>query len=368
MSRFCLGEVFGNECLRCEFKEVCLRDIHIFFIKNELVSFFYKKTRLDPLRFNNMIYLTLDEYVYRYGAKYIGNFSKASISGDLYFGVNDKGIIEGIPFYGNIDIKHIKKMFINYMNNSRGVRINNETQELEYDNSIVESYYSALDINIIELQLPKTNTLEFSKKHYSQITELIKLEEKNQKIINMWKKFHYLNSEWQQKLNKYAGKLLNYLINDELKNELIKYIIRDFEINKSYDISNLKPIIDFFSKDPSYYVNLTFSVDYIEEIIKNPYSPIKWLISYKDSMLTEIKKQKPVQPVVKPEHNLYLRYCNNISNINTYLLLSSPEIKFFLVKINIKHIPKTYLEYRYNKLKPWVSRKRIDNQSGPSCI
>jgi hypothetical protein len=367
MDSFHLGEIFGPELLKREFKELCLQNMHLFFENNELMLLFYKKVTLDSLRFNDMIYYTLDQYVQRYLPKYIGNFSKAEFSGDLYFGINDCGLIEGIPFCGNIDIDIIKKMCIESMNNTRGIRVF-DNNEIEYDNTIVESYYSALEIDIYGLHTPNTDTLEFRKSHYSQIAELTKLEKKNQNIVNSWEKFHHLNFLWKQKLSKYAGKLLNYLINDDMRNETIQYIIKDFNTNDSYDKSKLKSIIDFFSKDSSFYVDLTLSVDYIEEIIKDPYSPIKFLISYKDHILSELKKLKPSPPILKPDSNLYLKHCNNVSNINTFLMTSNPDIKFFLIKISVKHIPNSYLEYRYNKLSPWLSRKRINSTYGPSCI
>jgi hypothetical protein len=367
MNPYHLGEVIGPELLKREFKELCLLNIHLFFENNELMLLFYKKVALDSIRFNDMIYSTLNQYVQRYVPKYIGNFSKAGITGDLFFGVDDNGLIEGIPFSGSIDVNIIKKMFINAISNSRGVRILDE-DNCEYDDSIVDYYYSNLNINIYDLNLPNTKSIDFKRNVLKQTSELSELENKNQILSNSWKIYHILNTQWQQKLSKYTGKLLNYLTNNEMRLEVINYVANDFKSNDSYDQSKLGDILEFFSQDSSYYMDLSFTVDYIEEIIKNPYSPIKWLIAYKDHMLIKIKQTKPVPPSQKPDTGLYLKFCNNVSNINTFLMTSNSDIKFYLIKISVPNLKSGYLEYRYNSLSPWQSRKRINTSYGPSCI
>ena len=365
--QYYLGDIIGPELLKREFKELCLLNMHIFFENNELMLLFYKKIALDSLRFNDMIYYTLNQYVQRYLPKYIGNFSKAGISGDLYFGVNDCGLIEGIPFYGNIELEIIKKMLLNAVSNSRGVRIVDDNS-IQYDKSIVDFYYTNLKINIYSLNLIDSDSIEFEMNKDQQFDELAKLEKKNQQIIDSWKIYHHLNNMWHQTLSKYAGKLLNYLTDNDMRKEVINFVLNDFKSNNSYDKSKLKSIIDFLSHESSYYEELLISIDYIEEIIKNPYYPIKWIISYKDYMLANIKKTKPIPPSIKPESCLYLKYCNNISNISSFLMSSNSDINFYLIKISVPIMESTYLEYRYTDHSPWISRKRVNGNLGPSCI
>lgn len=51
---------------------------------------------------NKLILKNLRLYIEYYLPKYIGNFSVSNMNGNLYFGVSDFGIIEGIPYNGNI--------------------------------------------------------------------------------------------------------------------------------------------------------------------------------------------------------------------------------------------------------------------------
>jgi hypothetical protein len=370
MDSYNLGQIIGPELLNREYKELCLSDIHLFFDKNDLVILFYseiKTLNLNSIKFNDMIYFTLNNYVQKYIPKYIGNFSKANIAGDLFFGINDNGFIEGIPFFGVIDIGIINKMFNSAIYNSRGVYINDDNS-IKYDKSVVDLYYTNIKVSITNINIPDSNSIEFNKIKLQQINKLNKLKKKNQQLKDSWDIFHNLYIKWQIKLTKYAGKLVNYLTNEDMRIEVINYIINDFKLNISYDQSKLESIISFFSQDLSFYIDLSFSVDSIEEIIKSPYSPIKWLIKYKDHILSKIKKIKPIAPTSKPDPNLYLKYCNNISNISSFLITSDPDIKFYLIKISIPKIESTYLEYRYNQFLSWQSKERINSYYGPSCI
>ena len=47
---------------------------------------------------------------------------------------------------------------------------------------------------------------------------------------------------------------------------------------------------------------------------------------------------------------------------------SSEEIEFYIIKIKIKSISKTYIEYKDEKYGRWISRRRIDNNGNPACI
>ena len=44
-----------------------------------------------------------NEYITKYIPKYISSFSNSNIIGNIYIGINDNGIIEGIPFCGELN-------------------------------------------------------------------------------------------------------------------------------------------------------------------------------------------------------------------------------------------------------------------------
>jgi hypothetical protein len=366
MNPYYLGMTIGPELLKREFKELCLSYIQMFFSEEEAKQMLYNDIPLNPTRFNEMIYYTLDQYIQKYVPKYIGNFSKAEISGDLYIGVDDSGLIEGIPFNGKLDNLVIKKMFIDAMSNSRGIRINADGS-LTNDPSVIDFYYENMKIHVYDLHKHESKSLDFVKNRMHQKSKLTRLNEFNETIAKMWESYNVVYAEWLAKLNKYAGKLLNYLTDDSMRIEVIKYVIDDFKANSIYDQSKLIEIIDFFLQDKENFKKILFDIDNIGEIIKNPYSPIKWLISYKDKTLADIKKSKPICPVLKSDSTNHLRFCKSIKNISTNLMSTSDDIKFYLIKITIPTIHNTYLEYRSGNSSPWISRKRILTKDGPSC-
>lgn len=366
---FRLGENIGTETLNLEFKELCLQNLHLYFSHEDIMNFLYHNHKLSHTHLNRMILNDLNYYINKYVPKYIGNFSKAGIKGDLYIGIDDMGFVEGIPFYGKLKSSLVKKMFLNAMTQSRGIKIitnvDNDTEQI-LDSDVVLWYYQNLNIKIIKLDtFDDIDQLEFD--HTQSMTNLAKLEKKNKKIIDRWKKHRIDYQDWHNNLSKYSGKLLNYLIDPHIKANLIEYIKNDFEQNLTLNKSYLEPILDFYSYDTTYYQDLTFSLDYIESIITNSYSPILWLIKYKDIMCQKFKKLKPTHPGSKHDKKLYYKYANNVSNIRSHLIKSSSasDINFYLIKIEIPNMPNTYLEYKH--LNRWVSKTRIIIDSGPSC-
>jgi hypothetical protein len=367
-----LGQFIGPELLKREFKELCLQNIFSYFEIEEIKAFLYNNVALDPTIFNRMILDNLHIYMEKYIPKYIGNFSKASIDGDLYIGVNDLGYIEGIPIDGELTIDMVKQMISNAKHLSRGFRTchsdpGDATEaESNIDPSIVDWYYDNLQIDIIELDI-KSDILTLAD-DYMRSLELIRQTDKSNEEIKLeWDAFRIRYIDWHNRLTTYSGKLLNYLTKDELKAELIAYIRNQFDINPIYDQTQLEPIVEFFTQDISVFEKISFSIDFIEKIMTDFYNPIRWLMAFKDHMLKIIKKEKPSSPSVKSDYGFHYRYCNNIYNIKPQLIMSNDNIRFYMIKIHIPYMPDTYLEYKLPKSDMWLSKARILINGEPSC-
>ena len=371
---FKLGQFVGPELLKREFKELCLQNIFLYFELEDIKAFLYNNTALNPIIFNKMILDNLQIYMEKYIPKYIGNFSKASIDGDLYIGVNDHGYIEGIPINGELTIEMVKEMIINAKLLSRGCHTKSAESDgsdnldlnNSYDQSIVEWYYSNLQIEIIELE---THTdINDLADEYMQSLELIRQTDKtNDDIKREWDAFRIRYIEWHNRLGTYSGKLLSYITREDMRSELIQYIRSQFESNLLYDQTKLEPIIQFFSQDISVFEKITFSIDYIEKVMTDFYNPIRWLMAFKDHMLKIIKKEKPTSPTIKSDYGFHYRYCNNIYNIKPQLIMSNDDIRFYMIKIHIPYLPGTYTEYKMPRSDLWLSKTRIILNGEPSC-
>jgi hypothetical protein len=229
---------------------------------------------------------------------------------------------------------------------------------------IRDAYFRYIKCDIIELEIPKKDTVAYYKLHTEQQNKLSEFEAKCKKINDIWDNYDYLYKKYILKLDRYKGKLVSYLINSELRAEIVVFILNDFEQNESLDKTYLQDIIEFYLHDDSYYDSISFSDGEIDEIIKMEYTPIRWLIAYKDYMLAKIKKLKPMIPTYRPITTMYLKFFNNISNISSFLL---PDIKMYLLKITIPYIPDVYCEYKYVGKSGWHSKERAIVLGQVSC-
>jgi hypothetical protein len=354
------GQYIGNESFNIEYKEFCLKDLESYYTVDQIREFLLNQIRLDDSIFNKMIYFTLNDYIYKYLPKYIGNFSKAGISGEIYFGVNDDGIIEGIPWYGELNIRLIKKIIKNVYksNRSRGIKIDKLTDKYEYNDDVLDWYYSNLIINIYELNINETMTDKIYDENMKKLDLLI---EENNNIKKEWNKYKQLYLDWHTKLIKYSCKLNNYITDDILYNEVIRFIISEID-----DKSILNKILDFYKDKTNFDNFLSNDEKNIYSIMDDESNYIIWIIKYKDLTISKLKRIRPVKPRYNQINSLFFIFSNHISNIKAHLLKLS-NVKYYLIKITIPNMFNTYLEYRDDISSPWISRQRILINSGPSC-
>ena len=150
------GANFGREGFDKEYKEIVLKDISKYFNKDEIKGFLVYNSKLNYSKFNRMIQEILKEYFNSYLPKYISIFSNARISGNMYFGISDCGIIEGFPWHGKLTNKIIKKLIKSVIesNHSRGIRIDDfDENMIHVDDSVLNWYYDNLEISIIKLKI-----------------------------------------------------------------------------------------------------------------------------------------------------------------------------------------------------------------------
>lgn len=357
---FTLEHIYGKETLDKEFKEFCLSNLNLYFTQNDISNFIFNKKKLDISIFNNMIINDINEYITKYIPKYMSSFSNSNIMGKIYIGINDNGIIEGIPFCGKLKKNIIKKNIKSVITNSRGIR--NYRYYHAHDDNITKWYYDNIKVKIIKVnKLQKYNDME------ENIKKLMNSEHNNLKNINIWKNYIDNYNKWHSLMTDCTCKLIEYLLNDKKKNDIIEYIKDIFKNNDNLDKTKLNSLIAFFTKNDDYYKNLNLTLEYIEEIIKDEYSPIKWLIEYKDNLIYKNRILKPHKPQVKIDKSLYYRFANNVLNIKQQLINLHKNINFYVIKITIPHMDDSYLEYRTSDNSFWMSRTRVLSHIGPIC-
>ena len=355
------GNYKGLESYTEEYKVFCLDGLEQYFSNEEIKNFLLCGIRLNYSKFNSMVRTNLYNSMNKYLPKYIGNFSKAGISGKFYIGITDNGIIEGIPWYGKLTKKIIKRIINNVFDtgNSRGVKYDNLTKSISYDDEIVNWYFSNLEINIYNLGIDHTKTEE---QYIRSIKKLQLLIMKNKHIEKEWLKYEIEYDKWWKRSSVYSGKLNNYILNDKLFAEVIKYIHEQIK-----DEPTLKSILEYYKNKSNFDEFVLNNNKKIKSVYDDPTNPVIWIVRYKDSMCCMFKGLKPKKPPKKPIHNILNIYANHISNIKAHLLKIS-KIQFYLIEIYIKYLIDTHTEYRKSIFSEWLSKSRIVIKGSPSCI
>lgn len=328
----------GPETLTEEYKCFYLYDISRQFSEEELEQFIYSKNFNKFDQFNDMVCNLLREHIDKYVPKYLGNFSKAHLTGSLYFGVDDFGTIEGIPLFGEFDLTKIKLLINATAKNVRGPN--------------VKWYYDNLKINIHKLNICNLDNTETLSNIDLVINQNIELSERYKQYIDQY-------NHWHSRLTYYSCKLINYFIDPVLRNGLIEYAHQNAPVDK------LQYLTDYYNSDA--YKLEQFDMDNIENISKNTNHPIFWLLKYKDSMLQTIKQQKPKKLIEKPCKDILGKYCTSMHNLAPLLINLSQPVNFFLIEIIIPKRDNDFLEYRLTDTSEWLSKERKNISSGPYC-
>ena len=96
------GNNIGKETVRCEYKELTWNHGGLE-IDNELAE---KLVNTSEWCFNDMILESINKYIKIYIPKYTSAFlneESMTDKGEFYIGISDNGIVQGIPFQGDLN-------------------------------------------------------------------------------------------------------------------------------------------------------------------------------------------------------------------------------------------------------------------------
>jgi len=290
--------------------------------------------------FNYNIKDGLFKYIKNYVPKYISAFMEShskTPNGELYFGINDFGIVHGIPYQGELEIDFLHSYLMDIID--RYIITSNK-------NIIKEN----IKLELLNLNLQKDTILEkneFLLKYYSQITAYKEKEEA----------FQVEHRKWIELNNKYNQKLIELFNGGETRKELYDYILK-----QKPDSHLLKMLIDGFTIETKVH-------EEIVELKDIPDSPYFWLCQWKDEMLEKVKQLKPI-PIHRNEVLGTMTPLNIISKVcimNPWWLQNNSDMNLYLVKISFTK-PKENIDVFYIDPFNKVNRCfRTDNNGDPYC-
>lgn len=297
-------------------------------------------------RFNNILKETLIVYLKRYLAKYIASFSNVMTlrSGDtasLYIGVDDNGVVNGIPYDGELTLDFLKDT-IDYVFNT-SLQFNTEQMKLELRQQ--------LKIELIPVKYDKCKLKGFSNLHEEYIESSKKMENENKRHNNEVLFWSNIMKNENSKLSSMLDKeRTEYRRTDhfEMKNSRSKYK------NKYSHLYYLCDVPDYY--DMLVYLKTSKLKSIGDSEIKNYKSVI-------DSSTMITKESLISDNTVFPSYQynrvilffLYARYKDyNINVLSLFKPKKSSRKKYS------KHYPIILLSQSHRMMEPWLYHNNLN--------
>ncbi len=323
--------------------------------------------------FDDLIESTLKIYIQTYFTKYISTFSHPQTTvktGSLYIGVDDDGLVHGIPYSGNLTEEFIKGQISHNLNKLRGAN--------NYD--CVQKYIDLAKISIIKLDKRDYETrleecaldMDFSSKTYLKIKSNMKIDEgKHSEYIikkRRWQKFF---------------KSIPQKINDIMNNKKIRGQIIDLIKGKSTSTTKLAPQyknIYGYCEIKDDYWNMIYELksdkifqqvtyESAEKIRNNTLSPIYWGLAWRDLKTTPSKVLKPQPYRLKYNYKQYsMLMATQVPKMIPSWIKQNPKLNLYVIKITFSGniSPELFLEYQDNS-NEWVRSFRTNIDGDPYC-
>jgi len=327
----------GIETIRREYKELTLNHPFDNSEAEELIE-------SSKWVYNDLIIKEIKQYILKYLPKYTGGFMdilSETLDGELYIGVNDAGIVQGIPYQGTLS----REMFID------------EITTIINNNIICDDKQKELIINSI--------TFDIIPVEYTYDTNLPSFQDMLSKYYiykidynSKEKEYAKEYTKWYNELNIYTTKLTDLFNCEPTRTEIYKYI----KINHP-DSSVLKMMNEDFQIEQKNYEEIAILKDDIN-------SPYYWVCKWKDYMIHYVKQYKPV-----PKHRYDASHLFDprqiISKLNCMIpwwMQNNENMNLFLIKITFKKhqdINEIYYLDVFNKINRCY-RTIVDNT--PCCM
>jgi len=329
----------GVESEEREYKIVC-------FIPTDIDN----KDKVENLKsglwiYNSIVHGTIIRYLNTFLPKYIASFSnpKSIVKvGEFYLGVNDDGIVHGIPYDGELLINFIENQLKIIFD--KKIRSVNDNDKNDYKQKIVieliklykEDYYNYIDYYI----------------------EYVNNQEREQQKLN---KYLNLKKNWEKLFFKYVCKL-HEIINDPLiRLELINYI--------KENCKNKLLMLDLLVELRSNKQYKAVSYNYIEKHRNDETNIFYWLTRFKDYRVSFLKSIKPVNPKLYYNDTTPSHILCNIPNMLPFWLSKNKSLNIYLIKIKIPGniSQNNYLQYKDNVTGEWLTSYRTSYKGQPRC-
>jgi len=330
-----IGDFLGKESISREHKLFVFGTDLTKYLKSKSMELNenYFVTRCLDDDFNKIVYSSLNFYFDKYICKYIASASGTFHDGkfDLFFGVSDNGIVQGIPFYGIMDEKIIISL------------IKSQFRMLQCDEKL-EEYLSLIEISVKQVNCTIDKPHDVNKYYMNYFLESskynIKLSKYKQDFMIWDREYRFYNCGLDEICSNKAKRFHLYLFCQEngAKQEILDYILSGVTINNEIGVRERKNEIDSF--------------DY-------------WITKFKDDHVARIIKMKPKKIRKKQVKHPFIHLRSNLNKMNGVW----SNANYYLIHVKLpfnlhpSHVIKLYNGYE------WIASKRQFSVRGdPECI
>ena len=261
--------------------------------------------------FNEQTILNLEEYLKYFSPKYLSGFFNSQISGKLFIGPDDWGVLRGIPYQGELPIDTLTTKF--YENLNKKVINENFSYNLK----------DFIKIKFIKINYPQDKLIEYNNKLNPIYTKFLEDKDNYDNIIaiqreeyNNWKiRYLFVQQKLSSLLNNYESRIL--IIN------FIKNNLPD------------SPLINFLESSEKVIV---LTPEEITPIVKDNTNPYYWASEWKENMCIYLQKERPRFPkILFTEFNTPFNLINSVSNMINYWMANNTDMNLYLVQIDFNY-------------------------------
>lgn len=371
-----LYSYLGPESFIKEYKEAVLSNFPPLaesfdqLINHQILSLDYE------INIKNQINHDLNKYVPRYISCFY-NSKRPTLK--WYYGVDDEGLVTGIPLL-NLNFENISKKIIDHVqnlvnNNLRVVipnldnhKCNEQHYKMEYRNldKWISGYYCPghtrnlnkfIDINIIKLDSPKPKHYLMSHPEMADILRIKQmidderiLQRQHIDDMKVWRSEY---KKWIDLMNDYSTKISIILSDPKRMNEFVTFM-------RNYDLKSEDYCHNNVDMQPNCY-------QVGKKYIKDP--PFLDIFrKFRDIQRDKIRQLRPIRP--KKHQNRINVFASRLGYLS-YDLSLNPNVKFYIIEIQLNQQPifdnDAIVVYLHNNY--WQSKIRIDKPDGsPQCI
>ena len=335
----------GTETIGREFKAFSF-PFNLLNYSNEQLEQFIKDGKWN---FNSLIKRTLTKYLDNYMPRYLcGFFDKKSetSSGEFFIGVNDDGLIHGIPYQGDLTSAISSTMILEYIKNMNFV-IEDETWHSVCDNCVCVEWVEVEYKNDDEYALGRLDKLFTT--YLNKKKAVDRLVERRLRKYAKWQRHHahfsqklvdlYNHMPSRKKFEKYVKKYAPDSVYQEVKNGV------EMKQKRFHEIQEYRK-----HEDNIYY----------------------WICKWKDANLYTILKNKP-KPIDLTTLNSPFRYgpihmFSNMQDIIPKWMFSNENMKIHLLKISVARPDEGFNISYHTKSNDVLKYYRTIHNGQPCCL